>query len=212
MTRVIYLHGFASGPLSRKAAFFRDQLASFGIELETPELAEGNFRELTLSQQLRVVERVVRGESVQIIGSSMGGYIAALYAASHPEVEKLVLLAPAFNFHERWTSSLGVEKLREWREKGEIPVYHYAKGRDVPIGYQLIEDARQYEPFPEFSQPCLIFHGIQDTVVPVNYSEQMARARQNVRLVLLDSGHELTDVLGTIWRESKAFLLQTIAE
>jgi hypothetical protein len=212
MTRVLYLHGFASGPLSRKAAFFREQLGSFGIELETPELAEGNFRDLTLSKQLKVIDRVVGGSAVRIIGSSMGGYLGALYAASHGQVEKLVLLAPAFNFYDRWTSSLGTEKLREWQEKGEIPVYHYAEGREVPIGYQLIEDARQYEPFPEFSQPCLIFHGIQDTVVPVNYSKQMARARQNVKLVLLDSGHELTDVLGTIWQESKAFLLQTIAE
>jgi len=91
-------------------------------------------------------------------------------------------------------------------------VYHYAEDREVPIGYQLMEDARQYEAFPRFSQPTLIFHGIQDNVVPVQYSEQVARTCQNVKLVTLMSGHELTDVLGTIWNDCKDFLLQTVGE
>jgi hypothetical protein len=211
MTRIVYLHGFASGPSSRKAAFFREKLQSAGIELETPQLEQGDFRTLSLSKQLRVVETTLGGAPVRIIGSSMGGYLAALYAASHPEVEKLVLLAPAFNFYQRWVESAGNEKMHEWQARGEIPVYHYAEGREVPIGYQLIEDAKRYEAFPRFPQPSLIFHGTQDAVVPVEYSEQVARSHPNVKLITLNSGHELTDVLGTIWDESKAFLLQAIA-
>jgi uncharacterized protein len=212
MTRVVYLHGFASSPSSRKATFFREKLQPLGIELETPQLEQGDFRNLTLSKQLRAIESALGGAPVRIVGSSMGGYLAALYAASHPEVEKLVLLAPAFNFYLRWVESLGNEKMQQWQAQGEIPVYHYAEGREVPIGYQLIEDAKRYEAFPRFSQPSLIFHGTQDAVVPVLYSEQVARSHPNVKLVTLNSGHELTDVLGTIWEESKSFLLQAIAE
>src|SRR5690349_12966289 len=99
MTRVIYLHGFASSASSRKATFFKEKLHSLGVELEIPQLEQGDFRNLTLSGQLRVVESALRGTPARILGSSMGGYLAALYAAAHPEVEKLVLLAPAFNFY-----------------------------------------------------------------------------------------------------------------
>lgn len=102
MSRVIYLHGFASGPSSKKARFFAERFAQLGIGLEIPDLAENDFEHLTISGQLRVIERLSRGESTTLIGSSMGGYVSALYAARHAEVEKLVLLAPAFAFLKRW--------------------------------------------------------------------------------------------------------------
>src|SRR6185437_13922113 len=111
MPRFVYLHGFASGPASRKASFFRERLAGHGIALEIPDLAEGNFRGLTLTAQLQAIQRLGQGPLV-LIGSSLGGYLAALYAAVHPgQVERMVLLAPAFNFYELWTETLGPENL-----------------------------------------------------------------------------------------------------
>ena len=96
MTPIVYLHGFASSPKSRKAQFFGRHLEGLGYAVEIPDLAEGDFEHLTLSGQLRVIERVAAGRAVTLIGSSMGGYLAGLYASRHPEVERLVLLAPAF--------------------------------------------------------------------------------------------------------------------
>jgi uncharacterized protein len=96
--KFVYLHGFASSPNSRKARFFEERFNELGIGLEVPDLAEGNFRNLTLTAQLNVVSRLCSGQPASLIGSSMGGYLAALYAARHPEVERLVLLAPAFSF------------------------------------------------------------------------------------------------------------------
>jgi hypothetical protein len=203
---MIYLHGFASGPRSRKAAYFRGRLAGAGVEFEAPDLAEGNFENLTISGQLRVVERAARGEPVSLMGSSMGGYLAALYAARHPEVEKLVLMAPAFGFARRWAESLGQETLAEWRRTGFLSVYHYADGAQRRVGYGLIEDGLQYEDYPDVRQPALIFHGRRDTVVPAKYSRQYVSGRPGARLVLLDSGHELTDVLDTMWEEIARFL------
>ena len=59
----------------------------------------------------------------------------------------------------------------------------------------MLEDAAQYEPYPDFRQPALIFHGAHDDVVPPEYSRQFAAAHPNARLEVLDSGHELLDVL-----------------
>jgi pimeloyl-ACP methyl ester carboxylesterase len=208
MARIIYLHGFGSGPGSRKAAFFRKQLRQVGLRLETPDLNEGNFRELTISGQLRTVGRTIAGDDAVLIGSSLGGYVAALYASSHPEIRAAVLLAPAFNFCNRWTESLGPDTLLNWKISGELEVYHHAENRAVPLGYQFLEDAARYEAFPGFVQPCLDFHGTDDPVVPIQYSEGFAAGHANVRLVRLQSGHELTDVLETIWDQSKEFLLR----
>jgi len=103
MTRVVYLHGFASSPLSGKAQFFRRKFEALGIAMEIPQLDEGRFEELTISSQLAVIERAVGEQPAILIGSSLGGYLAALYASRHPSrVSKLVLLAPAFQFPRRW--------------------------------------------------------------------------------------------------------------
>ena len=205
--RVLYLHGFASSPASRKARFFAEKLAALGLAVEIPDLAEGDFEGLTLSKQLAFVERLGRHEPAIVIGSSMGGYLAALYTARHPEVDRVILLAPALRFHALWTTEFGAERLRLWKEKGSVPVFHYGIGRPQLIGYQLMEDAARFEPEPQFSQPCLIFHGDSDPLVPVTQSVQFAATHPNVRLIRLASGHELTDVLDKIWDESERFLL-----
>src|SRR5260370_38807814 len=104
---LIYLHGVASGPMSNKAQFFRRRFEEIGIKMQIPDLSEGHFETLTISGQLRAIERIAGGADVRLIGSSMGGYLAALYAARRPEVSRVVLLAPAFGFARRWPLLLG---------------------------------------------------------------------------------------------------------
>ncbi len=205
--RVLYLHGFASSPVSRKARFFAEKLAELGLSLEVPDLAEANFENLTITGQLKLIERVCNHQPVALIGSSLGGYLAALYAAGHSEVKKLVLLAPAFQFYQLWAEELGPDRLDFWRKAGFMPIFHYGEEREVSLGYQLMEDAVRYDSFPDFSQPALIFHGTRDTVVPVQYAAAFAEAHPNARLIRLESGHELIDVLDLIWREAGDFLI-----
>ena len=195
MTRILYLHGFASGPSSSKARYFRQRLEDAGARVDIPDLAAGDFEHLTITGQLAVVERAAAGEPVSLIGSSLGGYLAALYAARHPEVARVVLLAPAFGFARRWPESLGPARVAEWRRAGTMEVYHYGENGRRQLGYQLIDDGAGYEDYPDFRQPALIFHGADDDVVPPRYSEHFAATHPNARLEILDSGHQLLDVL-----------------
>lgn len=204
--RIIYLHGFASGPESRKAQVFRARLEEAGVQVTVPHLDGGNFFGLTISGQYALLEREAAGEPVVLVGSSMGGYLAALYASRHPEVEKLVLLAPAFGFQSRWPHMLGPEKFRAWEETGELEVFHYAAKGMAKVGWQLAEDAKKWDAVPEFAQPALIFHGANDPVVPVASSEAYAAAHGNVALEVFDAGHELTEVIDEMWERTAVFL------
>ena len=136
----------------------------------------------------------------------MGGYLAALYAARHAEIERVVLLAPAFGFARRWAERMGPEAVEAWRRSGAIDVSHYGEARNCALGYELLEDAAQYEDYPDVRQPCLIFHGMHDDVVPVRYSEEFAAGRENVELHAVDSGHELLDVLDAMGDRVEEFL------
>jgi uncharacterized protein len=205
--KYLYLHGFASSARSTKARFFAERFDHLGIPLNILDMAPDGFEKLTISAQLDVVRRTADGAPTTLIGSSMGGYVAALAASRDTAIEKLVLLAPAFGFGRRWPETLGPEAMAEWRTTGTRRVFHYGEGGERNLGYQLIEDAAQYEEFPDFHQPGLILHGRQDTVVPVEYSEQFTARHQNCKLVILESGHEMTGVLERIWTEASRFLV-----
>src|SRR5258708_19166741 len=143
--RVVYLHGFASSPQSSKARFFAGKFAEAGVEFEAPQLDEGEFRDLTISGQMKVTgnavsahrEKLAKGEPLVLMGSSLGGYLAALYAERHPKaVDRLVLIAPAFEFLQRWRERLSAEEIEKWKREGSISIYHYGSKAEQRLGYQ----------------------------------------------------------------------------
>ena len=109
-----------------------------------------------------------------LMGSSLGGYLAALYAARHPQqIERLVLMAPAFQFPRRWRERYSDPDWERWKREGSAPVFHYGEGREKRLGYRFVEDSAQYEDEPEFPQPALILHGVRDTVVPAGHFQDL---------------------------------------
>ena len=205
--RIVYLHGFASSPQSSKAQFFLQRFTERGVSVQIPQLDGGDFEHLTITGQLGVVGRTVGETPAVLMGSSLGGYLAALYAVRHPEaVEKLILLAPAFQFPKRWRERYPVSELEAWRKTGSAKVYHYGYKEERELSYGLIEDAQRYENEPDFRQPVLVLHGVHDPVVPIGLSEEFARAHPAVTLLKFDSGHELTDVLEPMWGAVEKFL------
>ena len=210
MTRILYLHGFASSPASSKARYFRGCLENAGARVDVPDLASGDFEHLSITGQLAVIEDAAAGDAVSLIGSSLGGYLAALYAARHPEVRSLVLLAPAFAFARLWSSTLaGAEQVEEWRRTGTMEVFHYGENRHCRLGYQLLADAGRYEDYPDFSQPALIFHGIHDDAVPVSSSREFAAHHSNATLEVLDSDHQLLNMLDYMAPKIARFLMES---
>jgi len=204
--RFVYLHGFASGAQSRKAQAFRSALEARGIRMETPRLDNGDFERLTISGQLRIVEEGLCGMPCRLIGSSMGGYLASLYAAAHPEVDRLVLLAPAFGFASRWREMQAPQVISRWRDTGWLEVFHYGDKVQRRVHYGLLEDAANFPGFPDFPQPALIFHGVNDSVVPVGLSREFVASHGNAVLREMDSDHELLSVLDVITGEAVPYL------
>lgn len=137
----------------------------------------------------------------------MGGYLAALYAARHAEVQRLVLMAPAFGFARRWATSLGEFGMQQWQTTDALQVFHYAASGPSTLGWGLMRDALLYEDEPSVQQPALVWHGLSDEVVPVAASRAFAANNHNSKLVEVVSGHELTDVADRIAEAALNFLL-----
>jgi len=69
-----------------------------------------------------------------------------------------------------------------------------------------MDDAHGYEGFPDVRQPTLIFHGQHDDVVPVADSLAFAASRPHVEVEVLESDHELGNVLEHMGNRAVAFL------
>ncbi len=208
MTVYIYLHGFASSPKSNKAEYLRDRFTEVNLDLNVLDLNQGNFSRLTLSRQIQQTISAFPDSQtpITLIGSSFGGLTAA-WVAQQQQVEKIILLAPAFGFPQSWYAKLKPEQIEQWRESDALPVYHYGEGKQVSLHYQFLKDADNY-PLSGLkrSLATLIIHGIHDDVVPIQVSRDYASQHSQVKLIELNSNHGLNDVKERIWQEIKKMI------
>ena len=207
--RYIYLHGFLSGPSSKKGVFLFRKFQKAGIDLLRPDLNGDDFEHLTISSQLKIIDDLIcSGEGdITMIGSSLGGFLATLSAERRPQVKKLVLMAPAFDFIKRYFDRLTTEQIADWEKTGFIRLYQYHYREHRKLGYDIVDDAKKYDAISFKRQfPVLIFHGIKDASVPYQVSIDFLTAHSSVHLVLLNSDHGLLDQIDNIWKYTSLFL------
>ncbi len=206
---ILYLHGFASGPSSHKARVLSERFGAIGVELAVPDLTPGDdgFERSTPSSMLAVAEAALAAAPPPhaIVGSSLGGYLAAVIASRSPAVARLFLMAPAFRLFERWSARLTEAQKADWRAHG-LETFHYASNRTRRVGWQFFEDAGRWPPFPEVRVPALCLAGTRDETVPFVDVEAFVARTPTARLVALDDGHELAASLERIFEEAREFL------
>lgn len=218
--RLLYLHGFGSGPGSAKAVRLAERFARRGLELHRLDLRVPSLERLRLSAIVEVARAAIGGarDRAVLIGSSLGGLAAARLAEDDPRVSALVLLAPAFRFVERWRARLGDDGFHAWRDTGWLDSFDFQEQRMTRVDFGFPEDVRALEEsrggdgWPDVRVPTLILHGRADDVVPLDSSRRFAAGRPHVQLVELDDSHELLATLETIGERAERFLAPWIGE
>src|SRR6185437_2254918 len=208
---IAFIHGFASAPSGNKATYFSSKLRDKGFVVHVPDMNGENFSDLTITGQLKIIERVLReaaNSEFLLVGSSMGGLVSTLAANRFPAIRALVLLAPAFGLQKRWHERVGAEGMKQWREHGSKEVEHYAYERKMSLNYSFIEDAEQYDTTDlKVSVPTLLIHGTKDDVVPIAVSEHFQELNPHlVEFHRIDSDHGLLDCLPQLLTLTVAFM------
>lgn len=209
--RLLYLHGFASGPGSKKGVAVAERFARRGLEVTRLDLRVPSLERLDFTAMLARTRAALGGarDRALLVGSSLGGLTAARVAEQDARVFALVLLAPAFGFGERWRRHLGDDGWQRWMDDGWLEVHDHATGAPTRVHADfargvLAHDAADHG-WPDVRVPTLILHGLHDDVVPVEASRRFAAGKPHVRLVELDDGHELVASLPRILDELEAF-------
>jgi pimeloyl-ACP methyl ester carboxylesterase len=203
--RVLYLHGFASGPDSTKGVAFARHFEERGVQLERLNMRVPSFEHMRLSAMIEKVCGELGNEAI-VIGSSLGGLTAARVAEREPRVIALVLLAPAFQLASRWREMLGGE-YDEWQRTGWREVMDYTTKQPARVDFGFVVEAAQIDVgFPRVTVPTLVLHGVHDEVVPIETSRAFVAGCPSARLVELDDGHELVKSVPTLLAESAKFM------
>lgn len=218
---VVWAHGLGSHRGGEKASAVRDVCAAHGwpfaaFDFHSHGDTGGPTTDLRASRLLEDLAEVrdflaAHGHTrIGLIGSSMGGFAAAWFAALHPDVVVgCVLLAPAFRFLQRRWEALSNEQREEWQRSGRLRVTN--EWVDLELGYGLAEECDRFRADALaacWSTPALIFHGSNDNVVPAADSLAFLAGvpHTDVELRLLKGGdHRLTAYKDEIATEAARF-------
>lgn len=191
--RYFYLHGFASSSLSTKGRVLGEAFEAKGLSLERPDLNLPSFEKLSLRAMIGHLDALYAASPapLRLVGSSLGGWLAARYAELHPDrVDRVVLLCPGFHLAERWPRVVGEEWFAVWERQGALPLPD-ATGTKRPVHFGFIEEARVEPPEPHPTCPTLVIHGTRDEVVPLRGSREFVGRVPGATLIEVDDVHDL---------------------
>lgn len=207
----IYLHGFASAPTSAKAVFIKDKFKQCGIDLDIPDLNQDDFANLTLSRTITfITERINKHNRPTIIfGSSLGGLSSAIISENLENIEKMVLLAPAFNIRNHFNKTISEIDIDKWKNQGKIEVYHYGANKNLELNYQFWDDLNKHDDRNFNKQiPTLIIHGVNDQVIPIQSSYDYLERNRLAHLIEFEDGHSLDSDLEALWDNIAEFCIR----
>jgi alpha/beta superfamily hydrolase len=200
---VVVCHGMESSKESEKLVALSRQLSERGIlalrfDFGCSGESEGKFEDVTYSgevEDLRAAYELVlkyRPNKIGILGSSMGGTVALLFAAREKQVAAIVTIAAPVH-PERFTERfLTPEEARQWRTKGYI-VYHEQR-----LNVSLLDDLEKID-VPGAARnvacPALVIHGDRDDTVPVEEGRELYAALGGAKklYILEGANHRLTE-------------------
>ncbi|MDE2598619.1 MAG: esterase [Rhodocyclaceae bacterium] len=137
MGRLLYLHGFLSGPASRKAQDLHERMRQRGLgdSFACPQLPVSPKAAIALTESLLA-------PGTTVVGSSLGGYYATWLCARHPAlVRGAVLVNPAVLAHVSLERYLGPQKNLYTGEAFDFTPEHIAEMRALEINEPKRDDA-----------------------------------------------------------------------
>ena len=200
---VILCHGMESSKNSEKLVHVAEALAERGLlalrfDFSYAGESSGKFEDITYSGEvddLRAAYNLVQSRApgkIAILGSSMGGTVALLFAANQPAVTTLVTVAAPVHPEQFPARRLTPKQIDEWRARGFT--LYYGQRLNVSLLHDL-ENIDVVATAARIACPVLIIHGDADEVVPVNEAHELhgCLTASKKLLILAGGDHRLSD-------------------
>ncbi len=204
----VFLHGLLSDAEGDKSMTLWNEAIRLGrswvrFDMRAHGKSDGTFDEFAISRALedvRLVFQLFPNRPKILIGSSMGGWVAAQLATENKlNIAGTVLIAPAFSFMMQLFHSVSPEQRQQWTDQGSWTFEGDGLEDDFALSYEAVVDSKQYHLLGravDFRCPVRILHGKLDDVVPASQSVEFLNrmpAHTDVELEILpNADHRLT--------------------
>ena len=207
---VIFLHGLLSDKKGSKsqylANFCRKKNYSYlCFDFRGHGMSSGNFIDYGVGDWYEDLCNVIRSlkiNNIILIGSSMGGWVAMLYALRFPKkVKKLIGIAPAPDF----TTDIIMKELSKI-EKKKIKMnvvvekklnkdftYKYSPKLFLNSQKHLIKNINKV-----YRGEVILFHGSEDLTVPYDYNNKFFKTKNFpmlINITIKKADHSMSDSL-----------------
>jgi len=130
-----------------------------------------------------------------LIGHSMGGGIAIIFASENGSIKKLVTWAGISECKTPW-GNWPSAKIKEWETSGVQYYTNTRTNQQMPLYYQLYENYQNNKErlsienaIEKLTIPVLICHGSNDLSVPEESAHVLKKWQPKAELFIVDSNH-----------------------
>lgn len=210
--RIVYLHGFGSGPRSTKVSLLADICDRLGLALTTPDLNLPTFGSLSVDAMVDMARYVLAEERRRTIafGSSLGAAVLlrALAQQQVLSVERVVLFAPVIDHRAALLRMVGPGGEEQWRQAGAFEFQHYAAGRRLQVTYDLIDHPPVLDDaaLARIDVPVLLLRAADDPVATVEETERLMRVMPNATSATVQTDHQFARAFYDSWEVIGQFL------
>ena len=207
---VIYSHELAN--THEKGIFYAEKLASKKIAMYTFDYPGGSndskstglTTEMSILTEANTLTYVlsyfrktdyIDTNNIFILGASLGGYVASFVCSQKEKwIKGLILMYPGFNVYDTCHNT--------FNSLEEVPKEFSFRGW-INVGKKFVQDIwydNYFESFKKYLGNVLILHGLEDKIVPLDYSLNILTYFNNVNLVIIKGAthhiffHEQRDV------------------
>ena len=207
---LVFIHGLLSNMNGKKSTYFnnycrRKKISFLCFDFQGHGKSNGDFVNFGIGdwfKNLKDLLNYLKIEQPILVGSSMGGWVAMLYALNYPKkVSKLIGIAPAPDFTKEliWKSLTSKEKQKI--KSNKIVTRKVSKDFSYSYSPKLFINSKKFfvkDIKKKYDGQTILFHGGQDQSVPYNYNDKFYKNSTFLNLTnitIKNADHSMSDEL-----------------
>lgn len=189
---IVCMHGFGvrqKDEFTNLINYFSDYEISIPYLFNLLDESDTDWTQWASRAEKVIDDLATQGRRIILVGFSMGGVLAT-YFSTKPNIEKLILIAPAFEFINLPNAASVLSSFLEKKVESTIP----SKYPEMPSSFtltftNLVTNCRNS--ISDINIPTLIFHGTDDDVIMSSSSRKYFKKIniEDKALCLLEGSH-----------------------